>query len=467
MKLPAFLLLAALLLTAIAYLRPPEYDEAYSIFLTAGDARPAWPSGVFTAGAARSFFTGHASFAQISRDLKTGDVHPPLYFWCLEIWRRLLGPSWLTARILSVIFSLGSLSLIAWLAEATEIPVFPALGLTLLSYGFAYTGIVARGFALAQFLNLLGFSLIFQTTRLRSRRLAFAGGLAFGAASFANYLAIFTALAVLVWLCLAKPRRRFLAPTAIGLLPFILLDASYFLVQRHSRATQFAPFAPIHALSLLAKDIGACLFGGLPLYASHHGTTVTLALLLLFLTSLGFVITRRHKHTQLLALASIAPPCGLLALGLIFHNTPIEIRYLAFSLPPLALLFAAALPRALCLLFLAVEACAIAGLAFAPATMQPQAPAAQQIARLAPLGTLVLLPYGNDGVGIPGPFIAAAPATRKCSSCTPAPSPASPPHKHAPGHPERRHLQPHHHRASPGLLQTQKCFRETPHQSWR
>jgi uncharacterized membrane protein len=141
MKLPGFLLLAALLLAAIAQQRPPEYDEAYSIFLTAGDARPAWLSGVFTAGAAGTFFTGHASFAQISHDLKTGDVHPPLYFWCLEIWRRLLGPSWLIAHLLSVIFSLSSLAVIAWLAEATEIPVLPALSLTLLSYGFAYTGI--------------------------------------------------------------------------------------------------------------------------------------------------------------------------------------------------------------------------------------------------------------------------------------------------------------------------------------
>ena len=43
--------------------------------------------------------------------------------------------------------------------------------------------------------------------------------------------------------------------------------------------------------------------------------------------------------------------------------------------------------------------------------MQPQALAARQIARLAPPGTLVLLPYGNDGVGTPGPFIAAAPAS--------------------------------------------------------
>ena len=351
--------------------------------------------------------------AQISHDLKTGDVHPPLYFWCLEIWRHLVGPSWLAARLLSIAFSLGSLAVIAWLAEAADIPVLPALILTLLSYGFAYTGILARGFALAQFLNLLGFAIIFQTNRLRSRRLAAFAGLAFGAASFANYLAIFTALAMLVWLCLKKSRRRFLLPMAAGLLPFILLDATYFLAQRHSRATQFAPFAPIHALALLIRDTGACLFGGLPLYAGSAAPLVALALLVLFLAGLSCILTRRHKHTKLLTLASIAPPCGLLALGFIFNNTPIEIRYLAFSLPYLALLLAAALPRTLCLIFIIVEACATVGLALAPATMQPQALAARQISYLAPPGTLVLLPYGNDGVGIPGPFIAAAPHTMR------------------------------------------------------
>jgi hypothetical protein len=173
-----------LLLGLIAHSRAPEYDEAYSIFLTAGDARPAWPSGIFTPGSVRAFYTGYASLGGISRELKTGDVHPPLYFWGLELWRGLFGASWFTARLLSVIFSLGSLSLIAWLAEAAEIPVFEALGIALLSYGFAYTGIVARNFALAQFLNLLGFLLVFQGTRQNDRRLALCGGMALGAASF-------------------------------------------------------------------------------------------------------------------------------------------------------------------------------------------------------------------------------------------------------------------------------------------
>ena len=182
----------------------------------------------------------------------------------------------------------------------------------------------------------------------------------------ANYLAIFTASPC--YLALPGNIPPALSPPhAAGLLPFILLDATYFLAQHHSRAHTIRALRTNHALDVADQGIGAGLFGGLPLYAGHS-PLVDLALLVLFLAGLNYILTRRHKHTQLLALASIAPPCGLLALGLIFHNTPIEIRYLAFSLPYLALLLAAALPRTLCLIFIVVEACAIVGLALAPAT---------------------------------------------------------------------------------------------------
>jgi 4-amino-4-deoxy-L-arabinose transferase-like glycosyltransferase len=406
MKLGGFLLLAALLLGLAAHTRAPEYDEAYSIFLTAGDPRPVWPVGIFNPSQVRGFYTGHAGLGQISRDLKAGDVHPPLYFWALEYWRRLFGPSWFAARLLSVLLSVAALAILARIAAQAAIPVYPALMLTLLSYGFAYTGIIARGFALAQVLNLAGVALVFNAIQGKQRGWALAGGLALGAASFANYLAIFIALALLGWLALARLRWRLLPPAIAGLLPFLVLDAPYYLAQRNSRIPQFASFSPTHALTLLAKDFGAAMFGGLPLYAGSAGPLVTLALLLLVLAALAAAWHRRHPHAPFFALLALAPPAGLLALGVIFHNTPIEIRYLAFSLPYLALLLAPALPRALLCPMLAAQTAAIIGLAFAPTTMQPQALAARDINRP---GALILVPFGNDGVGIPGPFIAELP----------------------------------------------------------
>ena len=182
MRIVATLVFALLVLTSAARLRLPEYDEAYSIFLTAGDARPAWPTGVFHAGDVRNFYTGSPSPLKIAHDLRAGDVHPPLYFWSLEYWRRVTGPSWFAARMLSVVFAIAALTALAWLATLAEIPVPSTLLIALLSYGFAYTGIVARGFALAQFLNILGMALTYKATTSRKWTFALAGGLAFGAA---------------------------------------------------------------------------------------------------------------------------------------------------------------------------------------------------------------------------------------------------------------------------------------------
>ncbi len=397
-----------MILAAIAWARGPEYDEAYSIFLTAGHARPNWPADVFRAGDVRGLYAGHAGFAAIAHDLRAGDVHPPLYFWALELWRQLVGPSWFAARLLSVLFSVAALGALGWLAALAEIPVVPAMLIALLAYGFAYTGIVARGFALAQLLNIVGTACTFAGTRNR-RSLCFAGGLAFGAASFTNYLAIFTGLAALFWLAIARSRRKFLPLTFFGFVLFLPLDAWFFAAQRGARIGQFVAFSWRHALPLLVKDAAATMFGGLPLYAGAFAIPVVLGLAILSCLCAAFTIRAWRPPFTLFGLAAAATPLGLLALGLIFHNTPIEIRYLAFSTPFIALLLAAALPRPLLLLLLAVEACAIIGLAIAPATMQPQGRAARAAAALAGPSGLVLLPFGNDGVGVPGPFIASAP----------------------------------------------------------
>jgi hypothetical protein len=393
-----------LLLAAIALLRPPEYDEAYSLFLTAGNPRPAWPAGVFHPGDVRGFYDGHAGWWAIAANLRSGDVHPPLYFWALEAWRRVVGPGWFAARALSVLLTVAGLTLLARLAALARAPVLPTLTITLLSYGFAATGIEARGFALAQCLNIAGVLLALAAVQRSAFGLALLAGGVFGAASFSNYLAVFVGVAAMAWMLATRPR---LLPGMIaGIAPFMAADYYFFTGQLHARVGQFVAFAPLPALGRLARDAGAAVFGGLPLYAAGFGGAVAAGLLGLFLACTAGAIRRPPLYAALFALAGVAPPAGLIALGILFHNTPIEIRYLAFSLPYLALLFAA-LPRALLCPLLAVQAAAIAGLMFAPATMQPQGLAAAEAARVP--GALILVPFGNDGVGIPGPFIARLP----------------------------------------------------------
>jgi hypothetical protein len=431
----ALLGFAVVLLTAIAYMRPPEYDEAYSIFLTTRHAHPVWPAAAFTPAQVRAAYAPGSSFGGIMRSLRSNDVHPPLYFWSLLLWRRVFGAAWFTARLLSVLYATLSLAVLARIAVLTRTPVVPAILVCVLTYGFAYTSVIARNFALAQLLTLLGVMLTIDgagetPSAYDIRHLtAFAGGFMLGAATFTNYLTLFPALTALAFtprdaaaagtsLANARSKRKFFASPGgapffqkrSAFLPFAIFlpfDAYIFAAQHHSRPTQFVAFSLPHAVVMLAKDSAAAWFGGLPVYAGRLAAIVTV--LLVVLAGACIFSIRRTPYTPLFGALAVSTPLGLLVLGLVFNSTPIEIRYLAFSLPYLSLLLAGLRPRLLGLL-LAVQALAVIGLAFAPATSQPQERAARQAAALDGPGGIVLVPYGNDGVGVPGPFIAAAPA---------------------------------------------------------
>jgi hypothetical protein len=372
-------------------------------------ARPAWPGAPFPAGEVRALQAGHAGLAAIAHDLRTGDVHPPLYFWSVALWRRLVGPGLLAARLFSVLCDLAALAAVAAIARRLAVPPVLAMLLTLGCYGFVYTGAVARGFALAQALTLWGVALLLAAEGRRSRTLA--AGMLLGAATFANYLAVFV---LLTSPAAMRERSRCAAPRVrvprqapcrwgrphpalrtdlsrkagevyAGALPFLLADLWFFLAQRSSRTGQFLPFHLLDALPRLARYAAANLFGGLPLYAPASLQPAAAAALASLTLACAGLVAARWRHiadgpaTRLaLALAAAAPPIGVLALGLVFNNTPIELRYLAFAVPFAALLLAgalASLPRrprhAALAVLLSVQTAAIAGLMTRPETMQP------------------------------------------------------------------------------------------------
>ncbi len=394
------LLLAAVVLTAAAWLRSAEYDEQYTLFITAGVARPDWPAGVFTAGEVRALQAGHAGPLSIARDLQRTDVHPPLYFCAVAAWRWLAGDAPFTARLFSVLCGVAALAAVAAIAARAAVPVIPALLLTLGCYGFVYTAAIARGFALAQLLTLAGVAaLLWQRALL--------AGLLLGAATCTNYLAAFVGIAALSW----AGRWR----AAIGFAAWLPADAWFFLAQRGSRAGQFPPFEWLPNLLRTGQYLAGNLFGGLPLYAAGAvrtalaGALVALAVALTVLIAWHWRRIATRETRRLFALAALAPPLGLLALGLVFDNSPIELRYLAFGVPFMALLLAG-LPRGWVCVVLAVQAGALIGLMTRAETMQPARAAAAAAASLVGDG-VVLLPRGNDGVGIVGAFANEAPTS--------------------------------------------------------
>ena len=447
----AVLVLGLAVLTATAAQRSAEYDEQYTLFLTAGVARPVWPDSPFPAGAVRALQGGQGSLVGIARDLRATDVHPPLYFWSVALWRRLTGGGLFAARLFSVLCGMAALGAVGVIARRTGVPPAPAMLLTLGCYGFAYTAAIARGFALAQALTLWGVAMA-----LCGRR-GWAGML-LGAATFANYLAVFVALTGLalrtgeaagrriageredIGPAGCRPdhphphpyprRRRGWTLSALagegffGL--FLVADLWFFLAQRTSRAGQFPPFQAGAAVVRLARYAAANLFGGLPLYVpagAQAAATGAFALLALATAALIAVrwrgIAASAGARRLLLAAALAPPAGLLALGAVFRNTPIELRYLAFATPFAALLVAGALGtfpapprRAAIAVLAAIQAASLAGLMTRAETMQPARATAAAAARLAG-GGIVLLPHGNDGVGIVGALAIESPPAQR------------------------------------------------------
>jgi hypothetical protein len=117
----------------------------------------------------------------------------------------------------------------------------------------------------------------------------------------------------------------------------------------------------------------------------------------------GTVVLRWRRVHVLFVAAALATPVGLLLLGAVFDNMPIELRYLAFATPFVGLVLASILPRPAICAVLVIQIVALAALMTRPETMQPARATATAAASLVRNG-VVLLPRGNDGVGIVGAF---------------------------------------------------------------
>jgi hypothetical protein len=421
------LLVALLAIGGGAAMRSTEYDETYTRLVTSPVPRPDWPATPFTPADAAPLLEAVVGPRHIAANLRSTDVHPPLYFWLAGAWRAVGGTSVEALRVLSVLLALGAVAAFMAAAGVAGLPPVATGLATGLAYGFAYTGGVARGFALAHLLlglAVLGILLAWRRRRAGEAALA---GLAAGAASFANYLAAFPAAVIVAWPLVAPlPWRLRLRLGLAAALPFLFVqlgNLDFFLPQRGSRPGQFAPFDPIEAMVLIGQFNIANLFGGLPLYADGRMRSLVTVAVAGLAGAAALAVALRWPvlgPTRWLWLGGfLAPSAGLLVLGAAFGTMPIELRYLAFAAPFAAALVAGAargwlrkapglVPVALGLL-LAVQAAGTAGMALHPATRQAYRDALAAVAPALGPGSLLLVPEGNDGVGIVGAVLAEAP----------------------------------------------------------
>lgn len=443
------MVLAAGLLGAGITLRSFEYDETYTHVLLAGELRPDWPREPMTAGELRDRFAGLTTPADITQQLVEHDIHPPFYFWAKSVWRWALGPDPLVSRLMSGLLMLGTFALVWRLAVLAAAPPFIACASATLSYVLIYLGTISRAYALAMTLVMLAVLLLARLLQRaeqvsarprdwQSIAMAACAGLLLGLAVLSHYLAVLVAgslLATTALLGLLGPGMR--GERRLGLGISVAALAGFlppFLMVLSLRETQgsadwlLAGFDLGAALLKAGRGQTAALFGGLPVYFSHPWSmlvampVVLAALVMAATAALGAVLGRAWQHpVRLLVLAAaIATPVGLFALGVATQRSPFEFRYFVFSAPFVAVVFAIGIGELarrglLRLAGLAagyVLACQAAGALPLPFALETQQEYRHLVRVAEPHwqpGTLLLVPTGEDGVGMNGPWTWEAP----------------------------------------------------------
>ncbi|HEY9644872.1 MAG TPA: hypothetical protein V6C88_00810 [Chroococcidiopsis sp.] len=362
-------LLIALLSVAIAVRLPGLThraiwgDEAITLMETAGHPIPAWPKVPTPAEVIQvQIFQGTPTLGKIADDLRRTDVHPPLYYWCLALWRRWFGFSLETARAFSLLCSVATVLTLYLSLRICKLqnPLIPTLVYALSSIS-VNAGHDARDYALASLWVVAGvlFALLADRagnfrwdgnphTPQRCAVYTTAMGLCCGAAFQTNYLALFPTSVTLLWFAISLwPRSRRLAlagpllSIAIWLAGWPILSTQ--LGARTGQAVGFrGVWADLSQLWLANMQMIAA-----PARASQMQLpTVCVGLLfvaLLVITGFQLIKHRANPSRRPLALMvalALVPSMGLFALNVIANKHLSSARYIMLAAPFLSVCLA-------------------------------------------------------------------------------------------------------------------------------
>lgn len=296
-----------------------------------------------------------AGLRRLTRALLMSDLSPPLYYLLLAGWTRLVGTSDLTLRSFSVLCSVASLPLLAWLAWAVagRRAVVPALILFALSPQAIYYGTEGRMYALLMLVSLAHGALTLALGRSRedrepSRWLPWLWSLSGAAALLTHYFFLFVWLAMLAWLAFHwRPRRvrRMLFFTSLTVL--LVLPWYRWVPSTYSSWRITGGWLDGY------PDLPAAILAPLRLlwsYFAAEGVGLWLGRVLVgvFLVLAGLLVARIRRRgfepgIQLLALWLASSLSGLMALDLVRETyTSLVSRYALAGLPAAVLLAAAA-----------------------------------------------------------------------------------------------------------------------------
>jgi Dolichyl-phosphate-mannose-protein mannosyltransferase len=300
------------------------YDEAITLLTTSGHAKLNWDLGL-------GQFKPSANLAKIVVELYQQDVHPPLYFWTLAIWRVMFGESLEVARALSALFTLATLGLLYRLAIELRIkwPALPVVIYAVSAVGLRYA-YNARPYAMASFLLVLTYFL--------SRKQSRWSGFCAAAAISTHYFAALCVLPILLFQCVKhwNNNRRW---TWLTLFSFTLCSAPLIpLLRVHigARPHQYPGFS-----SFLPEFWALCkgsIEGIMPgTWLPHWGFALCVAA--------GFVLVgcwqARKQGDWLLPSTYLAFSLGFLLLAIFTNKSIVQMPtdyYLGIASPFLALL---------------------------------------------------------------------------------------------------------------------------------
>jgi hypothetical protein len=351
------LALAVLVLITLAvrvpgvFSRAIWYDEAITLLETAGNADPSWSEFPTPARTQKELLTGSPTLKEVAAGLRETDVHPPVYYGLLSIWRRLAGESIETARLFSVFSATASVCLLYLLLRVSGFlrPFWPSLVYSF-SSGAVHYGHEARNYSLAMFFVMLAAILAYYLTHIEfnkqvkfwtlSASVAVSCGLAFQT----NYLTVFPISVLLLWcfVWVPKKRRLHVIPMIILSVMISLAGLGTLLVQLGARPNQFHK-----ALGFgqeLAKIIDAnfvLLWNPVISSDGIRWTVIGTVLVLLILSAAYLRTSWRTIDRSLLTLMAglaIAPSLGVLVLDLIFSKSLGKSSYVFFAGPAIVYL---------------------------------------------------------------------------------------------------------------------------------
>jgi len=210
------------------------YDEAITLLTASGHAKLNWALGM-------GQFQPSAHFRTILSELYQQDVHPPLYFWTLAVWRVVFGESLEVARGLSAVFTLGTLVTLYRVATRLQMkwPSVPVVIYAASAVGLRYA-YNARPYAMASFLIVLTLLLALKGSRWT--------GVCAAACVATHYFAALCVVPILVFECAErwKSNRRWAVVTV----------ASF--------AICCAPLLPLLRVHLFARPQQYPIFGAFP-----------------------------------------------------------------------------------------------------------------------------------------------------------------------------------------------------------